>query len=104
MRKSEQQTGQHWFNLKSDHGRDLLCQNSGIPPTGVGGWFRSNLHASTHRVLEYHQREVGGLFRSGLRNKGAERIQKRFHFHAPSIWTNRLDLNHPPTSVGGIRK
>src|SRR6266481_966949 len=28
-----------------------------IPPTGVGGWFRSNLHASTHRVLESHPRE-----------------------------------------------
>src|SRR6266404_2959589 len=28
-----------------------------IPPTGVRGWFRSNLHTSTHRVLESHPRE-----------------------------------------------
>src|SRR5881397_2555283 len=27
---------------------------SSIPPTGVGGWFRSNLHATTHRVLQSH--------------------------------------------------
>src|SRR6266700_3788503 len=45
---------------------DLLCENPEIPPTGVGGLFRSNLHASTNRVLESHPREWGGLFRSGL--------------------------------------
>src|SRR6266403_2177887 len=28
-----------------------------IPPTGVGGWFRSNLHTSTHRFLKSHPRE-----------------------------------------------
>src|SRR2546426_11574754 len=33
-------------------------ENSGIPPTGVGGWFRSNLHARTNRVLESHQRKL----------------------------------------------
>jgi hypothetical protein len=36
---------------KSSHShpglRDLLCENSEIPPTAVGGWFRSNLLAIT---------------------------------------------------------
>ena len=67
---------------------------------------------------------VGGLFRSSLRNKAIQTSQKRFQLHAPSVATKagsepspnsrwgdshssscfpcRLDLNHPPTSVGGI--
>jgi hypothetical protein len=33
-------------------------------------------------------------------NKGTERIQKaEFQFHRPFFGTDRLDLNHPPTSV-----
>src|SRR5438034_869697 len=67
----------------------------------AGGSFRSDLQEITDRVLEIPPTEVGGLFRSGLRNKAAERIQKRIQFRAPSMW-RRLDLNHPPTSVGGI--
>src|SRR6266404_4030263 len=65
--------------------------------------FRSTLHASTDRVLESHQRKLVDCSDPASETKRPERIKKR----PPVSWAlcvNRLDLNHPPTSVGGIRK
>src|SRR6185295_18545747 len=59
-----------------------------IPPTGVGGWFRSSLQKSDWYAKEIPPTAVGGLFRSDLL------------FALLRRW--RLDLNNPPTAVGGI--
>jgi len=50
-----------------------------IPPTAVGGWFRSFPQDGSFSLLRRATREAS-------------------HGHAPS----REDLNYPPTSVGGI--
>src|SRR6266550_3989503 len=56
------------FHLPEAHARFLHCYSSSvlvidgrfyeIPPTEVGGLFRSNLQESTDRVLESHQRKL----------------------------------------------
>jgi replicative DNA helicase len=53
-----------------------------IPPTAVGGYFRSNLHEARRRDLNDPPTAVGGI-----------RIKRD---------QRRSDLNDPPTSVGGI--
>src|SRR5260370_835341 len=49
-----------------------LCENFEIPPTAVGGWFRSFLQKPHFAPMkEIPPTAVGGLFRSGLRtNEG----------------------------------
>jgi hypothetical protein len=77
-----------------------------IPPTAVGGWFRSDLQTSTNRILESHQRKLVDCSDPAY-------IRARTEFLNPTncrcgIWSFlrmtfcRLDLNHPPTAVGGI--
>src|SRR5258705_6306444 len=80
------------FGIWESHQRQLVdgsdptyrdgLPNLGIPPTAVGGWFRSNLPRWGFGIWESHQRQlVDGsvaLFRRGQ------------------------DLNNPPTAVGGI--
>src|SRR6266481_5594928 len=59
-----------------------------IPPTGVtgvGGWFRSNLHATTHRFLNPTHGSYGSAW--------MVQIQPTYE-HAPV-------LEIPPTGVGG---
>src|SRR3984893_18710881 len=76
---------------------------SRIPPTEVGGWFRSNLNASTHRVLESHQRKLVDCSDPASETKRPSTFKSVFSF-TTLLCGRRLDLNHPPTSVGGIRK
>jgi hypothetical protein len=99
----------------------------GIPPTAVGGWFQIQLTEKTcSRTLESHQRQLVDGFRSCLqrrraqglwnpthgswwivqilppRQSGGSHFQSGFSNHCPSMLMNRLELNHPPTAVGGI--
>ena len=56
-----------------------------IPPTAVGGYFRSSLHDALNRQdLNHPPTSVGGIPDS----------------RATAVC--RLDLKHPPTAVGGI--
>jgi hypothetical protein len=65
------------------------CQNSEIPPTEVGGWFKSGLQTA---VTEFLNPTHG----SG------------WIVQIPPVMIGvsgeRLDLNYPPTAVGGIPK
>src|ERR1700730_8687742 len=74
---------------------------SRIPPTEVGGWFRSNLHASTHRVLESHQRKLVDCSDPASETKRPSTFKSVFSF-TTLLCRRTLDLNNPPTSVGGI--
>ena len=56
-----------------------------IPPTAVGGLFRSSLHVELYLLSVIPPTAVGGYFRSSLYDE-----------------LNRQDLNNPPTPVGGI--
>ena len=101
-----------WF--RSSYTRALT--GFSIPPTEVGGLFRSNLQASTDRVLESHQRKLVDCLDPASETKGSNTLKIEFHdpFYEPSPncrWRDsevhqhffcRLDLNNPPTSVGGI--
>jgi hypothetical protein len=78
-----------------------------IPPTAVGGLFRSFLERGTGGMLLIPPTAVGGLFRSFLqllrsckncRNPSGTQVLKR-----PRECL-RKDLNNPPTAVGGISK
>src|SRR5262245_40520000 len=61
----------------------INCNNSStIPPTAVGRWLRSNLHATANRNNPTDCRRWDSWKRRPL---------------------CRLDLNYPPTPVGGIR-
>src|SRR5260370_12560287 len=97
---------------------------SEIPPTGVGGWFRSSLQRDRLPNLGIPPTEVGGLFRSNLLRRRHVETQVSFVRARPRLvseagseqstnfrwWDSRtrftvgsrLDLNHPPTPVGGI--
>src|ERR1700730_6498479 len=88
---------------------------SRIPPTEVGGWFRSNLHASTHRVLESHQRKLVDCSDPASETKRPSTFKSVFSFTTllcgrrldlirkiPQAHLCRPDLNNPPTFVGGI--
>jgi len=79
-----------------------LCENFEIPPTAVGGWFRSFLQKPHFAPMkEIPPTAVGGLFRSGLRtNEG--RATAMDTLVSWTFYVKRLDLNHPPTAVGGI--
>src|SRR5437762_11655931 len=78
-----------------------FCKNSGIPPTEVGGWFRSNLHAGTDRVLESHQRKLVDCSDPASEPKCRNVFESDFS-SMRLLCGRRLDLNDPPTSVGGI--
>jgi hypothetical protein len=52
--------------------KEDVLKDVGIPPTAVGGWFRSN--------LSIHRKSLHGICRL----------------------LRRPDLNNPPTAVGGI--
>jgi hypothetical protein len=58
-----------------------------IPPTAVGGWLKPSLHRQTI-CSRIPPTAVGGWLKSSLLPV------------AMGDW--RLDLNHPPTAVGGI--
>src|SRR5258705_5525491 len=106
---------------------DMLCENSEIPPTEVGGMFRSNLPRRWLRNLGIPPTAVGGWFRSnlprwasklgnptngswwmvqiqptemGLRNLGIPPTAVGGWFSR--FVSKRQDLNNPPTAVGGI--
>jgi hypothetical protein len=78
-----------------------LPQKSEIPPTVVGGFFKSFLLRVIGRELKIPPTEVGGLFRSFL--QGVRKLQERDQ-NAASCGRGcvRQDLNYPPTAVGGI--
>src|SRR6266478_4390746 len=85
-----------------------------IPPTGVGGLFRSNLHTSTHRFLKSHPREwVDGSDPASDTKRPNEwaLLLKRTGWLDVNNWIHkrllaagRLDLNNPHTAVWGIHK
>jgi hypothetical protein len=79
-------------------------ENAEIPTTAVGGWFKSGLQAET---TEFFNPTNGSWWIAQVRpsNQGdPSTFKSKFTFIGPSKQTNRLDLNHPPTPVGGIRK
>jgi hypothetical protein len=87
-----------------------LCQNPEIPPTVVGGFFRFNLLDASAHLLESHPRKVGGCFKSGPFPLTFEHCRRDLN-NPPLPWVGfknsvtavcRLDLNLPPTAVGGI--
>jgi hypothetical protein len=77
------------------------CGISRIPPTEVGGLFRSCLQRRTCGILRIPPTEVGGWFRSSLRNKAIQTQSKAISATC-TFCERRPDLNNPPTSVGGI--
>src|SRR4029077_106815 len=58
-------------------------RGAAIPPTEVGGWFKSGLQTGVTEGLKFHPRKLVG-------------------FKNPVGAVRRWDLNHPPTAVGGI--
>jgi hypothetical protein len=46
-----------------------------IPPTEVGGWFKSNLLETTNRVLESHQRKLVDCSDPTYKEKPDERMR-----------------------------
>jgi SpoIID/LytB domain protein len=66
---------------------------SQIPPTGVGGLFKSNLPTSVSSP-ESPQRQLGDCSSPAFLSLEADLLTKPC----------RLDLNNPPTAVGGIRE
>ena len=99
------------------------CAKMKSPPTGVGGLSKSNLRKRGTGSIEIPPTAVGGLFRSNRRKVATDfslkptssswRIVQIPSLHKASeikrihgnFWlTNRLDLNDPPTSVGGIQE
>jgi hypothetical protein len=105
-------------------GLKTLCENSEIPPTGVGGWFRSNLQTdrppsfknSTNGSwwivqiqpihVEAHHETVVFFMRSAClaSETGSEPSTncRWWDSRTRFVFACRLDLNHPPISVGGI--
>jgi len=75
-----------------------LRQKSEIPPTAVGGLFKSFLIESNGEGMN----PANGSWRivqvrtihKYLSTAGSELLAE--------FWINRSDLNHPPTAVGGI--
>ena len=93
--------GHHQLLLRSRR----LCTKMQIPPTAVGGCFKSGLQIAKHAYSE-----VGGWFKPGLR---FDENQNRRHLNNPptsvggiqllhNLFLSRRDLNDPPTAVGGI--
>ena len=82
-------------------------ENSEIPPTGVtgvGGWFKSGLQTLVTEFLESHQRKLVDCSDPASETMRPSANKSQSSFMGPATWTHRLDLNHPPTSVGGIRR
>src|SRR6266404_3253124 len=76
-----------------------------IPPTGVRGWFRSNLHTSTHRVLESHPREwVDGSDPTYLRSRRVLESHPREWVDGsdPTYLRSRRVLESHQREVGGL--
>jgi hypothetical protein len=62
-----------WFksSLHAEARREPLR----IPPTAVGGWFKSSLHSKARRnVSESHPLAVGGWFKSSLHSKARRNV------------------------------
>ena len=90
----------------------------GIPPTAVGGFFRSNLQRGwTLEPRESHQRQLVDLSNPTYLSiwKSTRPLRSRpdlnnpptavggIQEHGHRYW-RRSDLNDPPTAVGGISK
>ena len=74
-----------------------LCENSAIPPTVVGGWFRSNLRTA---LTDFLNPTNGSWWMVQIRPSkqgGTEGIQKGLEFHGPSTCTGWI-WNNPPTA------
>ena len=101
-----------------------LSENSEIPPTGVGGWFRSDLQMGplnftnpTNGSWWMVQIQPVRPHRGRMKLKSLLNALGHFVSEAGSeqstnfrwwdsrtrcVLACRLDLNHPPTPVGGI--
>ena len=77
------------------------AENFGIPPTEVGGWFRSNLFTQ-----KAHETQVSFVCARPrlVSEAGSEQSTNCRWWDSRTRFAlvYRLDLNHPPTSVGGI--
>src|SRR4030095_8694800 len=102
----------HFVPVVETHNFPLLFDEttSPIPPTAVGGSFKSSLQTKAARLLpQIPPTAVGGLFKSSLQEPkwtaspiqltavGGIRTRTR---EGPFC---RPDLNNPPTAVGGLR-
>ncbi len=76
------------------HSANESQKENEIPPTAVGGSFNSNLH-QTPFSLESHRRKSVDC--SSPAYSGIARPES----YGIRLYC-RLDMNHPPTSVGGI--
>src|ERR1700730_8340960 len=74
-----------------------------IPPTEVGGLFRSNLRPHRRR-MELKSLSLSNVFWRFDSEAGSEQSTnfRWWDSKTRSVLACRLDLNHPPTSVGGI--
>jgi hypothetical protein len=81
-----------------------LCENSEIPPTAVGGLFRS--HLQEVGFFEFMNPTNGSWWIFQIQpvrsTSKAMKVENRFIW--PAALFPRQDLNHPPTAVGGIQK
>jgi hypothetical protein len=69
-----------------------------IPPTAVGGLFKSGLSVDCYRNCNFAQIVV-----VGIPEYPASQVFWKYQ-NVRMFVESRLDLNNPPTAVGGIRK
>src|SRR5712675_735006 len=96
-----------WVDYSDPIYRMAVAQSLGIPPTAVGGLFRSNLRDASADPVGIPPTAVGGLFRSNLRDASANPVGTPPTAVGGLFRSNLRDasadpVGTPPTAVGGL--
>ena len=101
IQKSHPRESREWVD-GSDPTYSSGLLNLRIPPTEVGGSFRSNLFVQVEALLKLSWlSDALGSFVSEARSEQSTNF-RWWDSRTRDVLAFRLDLNHPPTPVGGI--